>query len=469
MADSSSYRSSRGPLPPRRDGASSDPARHAVSDPLAELARLIGQDEAFGAIVRNSARPEPRAEPEPEPAPSSWRGRAQPAPERERASPPPSYRYSDTRHAAAPEPQDDHRYGHDAPAHAPVAYDPHAYAPAPAPAESHNQSGHAQADTAGYHGHDADGEYYGEGEGQEGHYEGEEEYADPAPARRRGLLVMVAGVIGLALVGTAGAFGYWAWSTGPRGEPPLIKADTAPNKVVPATQNDGAGNKRVYDRFSDQGGSSERVVSREETPADIKSAPRQVYPAAGGVYGPAAAPPAATAAAAPPAPSGVSANGEPRKVHTETIRPNQVAAADIGQPVAPPLAALPATPSTPPPAPVKQVAPKSKQPPQMAAQPPAAQPTDAAPPAHEAPPTGGYVVQLSSQKTEEEARSSFKVLATKYASVFGDREPLIKRVTIPDKGTFYRANVGPFATASEANHFCSNLKIVGGQCIVQKN
>src|ERR1700756_970502 len=61
MADSSSYRSSRGGgLPPRRDGASSDPARQAVSDPLAELARLIGQDEAFGAIVRNSARPEPR-------------------------------------------------------------------------------------------------------------------------------------------------------------------------------------------------------------------------------------------------------------------------------------------------------------------------------------------------------------------------------------------------------------------------
>ena len=73
------------------------------------------------------------------------------------------------------------------------------------------------------------------------------------------------------------------------------------------------------------------------------------------------------------------------------------------------------------------------------------------------------------QVTEEEARASFKVLATKYAAVFGDREPYIKRVNIPEKGTFYRANVGPFATSSEANHFCSNLKIVGGQCIVQKN
>jgi hypothetical protein len=402
MADSSSYRPSRGgALPPRRDGASSDPARQAVSDPLAELARLIGQDEAFGAIVRNSTRPEQRAEPqrEPEPPPSSWRGRSEPAGWQTR--------------------------------------------------------------------HDAGGEYYGEGEGHEapeGHYEGEEEYADPVPQRRRGAIVMVAAVVGLALVGTAGAFGYWAWSTGPRGEPPLIKADTTPNKVVPATQGEGAGNKSVYDRYADRGGTSERMVSREEAPTDIKPAPpRAVYPAAGGVYGPAPAQPAA----APP-PSGVSANGEPRKVHTEVIRPNpnQMAAADIGQPVAPPLTVA-STPPSPPPAPAapaKQTAPRTKQ----AAQTPAAQPTEA-PPAREAAPTGGYVVQLSSQKTEEEARASFKVLATKYAAVFGDREPYIKRVNIPEKGTFYRANVGPFATASEANHFCSNLKIVGGQCIVQKN
>jgi len=79
------------------------------------------------------------------------------------------------------------------------------------------------------------------------------------------------------------------------------------------------------------------------------------------------------------------------------------------------------------------------------------------------------VVQLSSQKTEEAARASFKVLASRYSSVFGDREPYIKRATIPEKGTFYRANVGPFTTSAEANNFCSNLKMVGGQCIVEKN
>jgi hypothetical protein len=463
MADSSSYRSSRGgALPPRRDEASSDPARHAVSDPLAELARLIGQDEAFGAIVRNSARVEPRPEPQRQPdppPPSSWRGRNEP----------PGWQ---SRQAQA-ETHDPYAYEHESAraeqANLTTAYDPHDYDHGHAAEETHPAVHNAPAE-AGHYGHDAGGEYYGEGgeahEAQDGHYEGEEEYADPVPERRRGAIVMVAAVAGLALVGTAGAFGYWAWSTGPRGEPPTIKADNSPNKVVPATQGEGAGSKSVYDRYADKGATSERMVSREEAPADIKTAPsRSVYPSAGGVYGPA---PAQPAVVAPPA-SGVSANGEPRKVHTEVIRPgpNQVAAADVGQPVAPPLtvASTPPSPPPAPPVPAKQPAPRTKQ----AAQPPAAQPTDAPPAAATVSPTGGFVVQLSSQKTEEEARASFKVLATKYAAVFGDREPYIKRVSIPDKGTFYRANVGPFATQTEANHFCSNLKIVGGQCIVQKN
>jgi hypothetical protein len=464
MADSSSYRTSRGgPLPPRRDGPSSDPARDAVSDPLAELARLIGKDEAFGAIVRSSARPEPQRDPDPPPPP--WRNRSEPASrpgrhEEQAAHDSSGYAYGEP---STPAVYDPHQaaYEHQA------AYDPHVYDDRHVAEDPHGHQGAVQV--AGHHDRDTGGEYYDEGHEEEGHYEGEEDYADPVPQRRRGIIVMAAAVVGLALVGTAGAFGYWAWSTGPRGEPPLIKADTTPNKVVPATQGDGAGNKSVYDRFSDRGATTERMVSREEAPTEIKSAPpRSVYPSAGGVYGPAPAQPAAAPLAAAAPPSGVSPNGAPRVVHTETIRPNQVAAADIGQPVAPPLTAA-ATPPGPPPSPViaapaKQPAARTRQ----AAQPPVAQPTEA-PPAREAAPTGGFVVQLSSQKTEEEARASFKVLASKYASVFGDREPYIKRVAIPEKGTFYRANVGPFATSAEANHFCSNLKIVGGQCIVQKN
>jgi hypothetical protein len=454
MADNSSFRSSRSnTLPPRRDDAVSGD-KHPASDPLAELARLIGQDETLRELTRtarNDATPE-RSPPAPEPHTPPWLARSAPQA--------PQWREEDEGHdpyappvgraaAHAETHHDDRQDWRSAPAeHEHESYaGEHAYAADEPAALEH---------AAAQHGIDEQGAYYGDGQENP-----EDDYVEDRAQRRRGLLTLGA-VLGVLVLGVGGAFGYWTWWSGPRGEPPLIKADTTPNKVVPATQNDGAGNKSIYDRFSEKSGTSEKMVSREEAPADIKSAPpRSVYPSAGGIYGPAPAQPAA----APP-PSGVSANGAPRVVHTETIRPNLVASADIGQPVAPPLTAA-ATPPGPPPAPVapaKQPAPRAKQ----ASQSPAAQPTET-PPAREAAPTGGYVVQLSSQKTEEEARASFKVLASKYAQVFGEREPYIKRVTIPEKGTFYRANVGPFATSTEANHFCSNLKIVGGQCIVQKN
>src|SRR5262249_40154491 len=137
MADSSSYRSSRGgPLPPRRDGPSSDPARHAVSDPLAELARLIGQDEAFGAIVRSSARPEPHREPAPLPPP--WRARNEPPSWQGRHEEPAAHDSSS------------YAYGEQASA-APASYDPHPYDDAHAAEEAPTQQSAAQ--TAGHYDH----------------------------------------------------------------------------------------------------------------------------------------------------------------------------------------------------------------------------------------------------------------------------------------------------------------------------
>ncbi|HXW24012.1 MAG TPA: SPOR domain-containing protein [Xanthobacteraceae bacterium] len=467
-------------MPPRREPAT-DPARDAVGDPLAELARLIGQDEAFGAIVRNSARPEPRTDPPPA-DPPPWRPRVAQPPAWDRDEPQPrapyapadeASRYGAARRPLAVQPEAPVSYGHDEPAHA-GADDAHGYDAAHAGVEADAGDAHA-APEAAYYGHETGGGYYGEDDAEhQGHYAGEDEYADAVPERRRGGLVIVAAVIGLALVGTAGAFGYWAWSAGPRGEPPLIKADTTANKTVPTTQADGAGNKRIYDRFADKSGATERVVPREEAPADVPTPPRQVYPSAGGVYGPAptAAPTQAAAPAPAAPPSGVPATGAPHVVRTETIRAGQVAAVDLGQPVAPTLATVPPNPA--PAAPAKQPAARAKQgagQPVALAPPAATQPGEApaAPATRSAAPSGGYVVQLSSQRTEEDALASFKALATKYAAVFGDRPPLIKRAELGDKGVYYRAQVGPFPTHDQANQFCSNLKIAGGQCIVQKN
>jgi cell division septation protein DedD len=52
----------RGASPPLRDGQSANPARTGGVDPLAELARLIGEDESFTAIAHSGRQREPRAE-----------------------------------------------------------------------------------------------------------------------------------------------------------------------------------------------------------------------------------------------------------------------------------------------------------------------------------------------------------------------------------------------------------------------
>jgi cell division protein FtsN len=59
-------------------------------------------------------------------------------------------------------------------------------------------------------------------------------------------------------------------------------------------------------------------------------------------------------------------------------------------------------------------------------------------------------------------------MQAKFPSQLGNREPMIKRVDLGDKGIYFRAMVGPFASGNEASEVCSSLKSAGGQCIVQK-
>jgi cell division septation protein DedD len=84
-------------------------------------------------------------------------------------------------------------------------------------------------------------------------------------------------------------------------------------------------------------------------------------------------------------------------------------------------------------------------------------------------PAGAYVVQVSAQTTEADALSSYQSMQAKYPGLLGNRAANIRRTDLGDKGVYYRAQVGPFATADQANTFCSDLKAAGGQCIVQKN
>ena len=124
-----------------------------------------------------------------------------------------------------------------------------------------------------------------------------------------------------------------------------------------------------------------------------------------------------------------------------------------------PEAATTAAPVRPRPAPA-QPAPPSK--------PPANETASAAPVAPAAT-GGGYAVQVSSQRSEEEAQSSFRDLQAKYPDLLAGRTPIIRRADLGAKGIFFRAMVGPFASADQATELCSNLKAAGGSCLVQKN
>jgi SPOR domain len=84
-------------------------------------------------------------------------------------------------------------------------------------------------------------------------------------------------------------------------------------------------------------------------------------------------------------------------------------------------------------------------------------------------PSGGYLVQVASQRSEVEAKALYRALQDKFPAVLGSRSALIKRADLGDKGVYYRAVVGPFGTPDEALQFCSSLMSAGGQCVIQRD
>jgi sporulation related protein len=384
---------------------------------------------------------------------------------------------------------------------------------------------------------DAESHYADEYE-DEGHaadaYAYDDEYSEDQIPRRRSGFVLVAAIFALAVLGTAGAFAYRAVFGGPvlPALPPIIKAEGGPNKIIPSGAN-SQGEQPVRDADAPNAGSRERLVSREERPVDIpppvtSPAPRPVstvpvFPDPPRMGGPGAvvgysaslppsnlppsnsaasteppSAPAMTMATAPnpaastaPAASssatlsgssptaGLSAAPAPKKIRTVTIHTDQAAAdGPVSSTAAPrsgtqsqspngPLSIVPSANDAP--APV--VRPRSAAAPQLVPvnKPPANETASAAPAAAVSTASGGYAVQVSSQRSEEEAQSSFRDLQAKYPGVLGGRTPIIRRADLGAKGIFFRAMVGPFGSADQATELCSNLKAAGGSCLVQKN
>lgn len=99
---------------------------------------------------------------------------------------------------------------------------------------------------------------------------------------------------------------------------------------------------------------------------------------------------------------------------------------------------------------------------------PAQQTQQPAPSASGQIPAGAYIVQVSSQRSEELARQAFEGLQNRYPSVLGSVTPVIQRADLGDRGVFYRVRI-PTSSRDEAIGLCENLKAAGGDCFVRQN
>jgi hypothetical protein len=526
-------------------------SRAPADDPLAELARLIGQSVPMQSVpMSESARDARPATPAPRRSPHEFDEAAQA-----------SSAAADAVREAVPDqasdqdefeprynPRNDDRYETSLRANASHHSRSSRYDDTSAPTATADDLRGALGDDietgahpdgadfeASSYGHDSRyDQYENEAHDISGDHAYGEEYDGYPSTRRRGGFIFVAAIFGLAVLGTAGAFAYRTMFGGPMLPllPPIIRAEGGPNKIVPTGTTLQGGVSRQAEANS--AGSGERLVSREEQPVDVpaptSARPRAVstvpifpdppasppggssvfppspaplmQPAPGArVEGPpaASAPPAnapsanaATASAAVPAwptpPSTTAAVPAPKKIRTVSIRADQPSSTE-------PAANAPAS----------QAAPMRPGIQQQAAKPaagndtngplsivPASGDTASAPvggprtaAAHPVPlnkpvaneaasaapvaSNGGYAVQLSSQGSEAEAQSSFRALQAKYPNLLGGREPIVRRADLGEKGIYYRAMVGPFASREQATDLCSNLKAAGGSCIVQKN
>ena len=79
-----------------------------------------------------------------------------------------------------------------------------------------------------------------------------------------------------------------------------------------------------------------------------------------------------------------------------------------------------------------------------------------------------FVVQVAVQRTEADAQASFRTLQSRYSMLNG-QYALIRRMDQGMRGTFYAAQVGPFASRNDADQLCDSLRSAGGSCMVLKN
>lgn len=422
-----------------------------MSDPLAELARLIGQSRSQGVFGRagEAASAEAPADPA-----LDWAGEEHVEPGREpQPDRTPASQYSppllDDAHDDTHDTGHDEPYRDDAEAHA-------AFGDEPPPAD--DEAAEDDHSEAGYD------ELY-------------EPYEEERSPRRKRTSSVVLGIVGLIALGSAGAFGYRALFGGSAfpALPPIIKPSGTPVKIVPDHDSQAAHQTR-------QAKAGDHLVSHEEKPVAVEAAhpPANANPAAsanpapGGVttlpvisntpgdgVWPATQPPAAGKETGTSKPSVADAAGAPapdspppKPVHTLAIHTGRPAAGAGERRVgsgAGPLSIIPGG---------KPEAPSRSRQAVALQSPPPPGPAGSA--------TGGYAVQVSALRSEADAQATLNALVAKYPQQLGNQHAMVRRADLGAKGIYYRALVGPFGSAQEASRLCSSLKAAGGTCIIQK-
>ncbi len=430
------------------------------NDPLAELAKIVGQDDPFRALLaaRDGTRPAYEAEvPSPQPAASAheqnWSARTEP------------------------------RFGAEEPAR-------------PNPADAFDQYlASVERDMHSYPEPDAVAETSDESET----YDDARSLRRASPRRR---FASVGAGLAVVAVAVTGALAYKGLGGKSDGSIPIVTADTTPLKVAPKVA-DGVEipdqNRQIYDRNATSKDSGQiKVVNREEQPLDVNEASR----AAGGTSA------NASSQGTTPGNASFEAFGEPRRVRTVSVKPEAPPAPPPqaeAPPVPVPTLVLPGNDSAaaaPSPAPAKprsvvrqpdpapavatatpaQIAEEPRAPKPVAALKkapqrvasvspetmPAASPetTQATSAIDTTSPVSGFSVQLGVRGSAADARSAFRQMQGKYSQLAGKPE-LIRQAEVNGK-TIFRVRVGPLSK-DEASSLCSSLQGAGGQCFVAKN
>lgn len=245
---------------------------------------------------------------------------------------------------------------------------------------------------------------------------GEQRVEEPARGERR-LPTLLISIVAMVVFAGGLWFAYHegtrhAGSSATSGGVPLIRAEQQPDKIKPPQP----GGMQIPDQnvsiYNEKPGVApvERLLPPPEKPM-----PRPA--------------PEPQQAIAPPAPPSGPAQPSP-----------QIAAA--------PPAAAPAQPA----APIKPAAP---------ARPVRTPPTEAAK-------TGPVLLQLSSVRTPDEARTAWARMKQANADLLGSVKGEAVRKDLGDKGIFYRIEAGPFRDAAVATRVCGELKQRGLGCILAR-